>query len=168
MVGGTIPGYEAYEAARDPMPKTPIADQTAGTDMLYSSGTTGRPKGIRIPLPGGAIDEASGLVLLAQLLYGMDENVRYLSPAPLYHAAPLRYCMTVNRLGGTIVVMEHFDPEEALKLIEKHKITHSQWVPTMFVRMLKMPEDVRKKHDVSSLKVAIHAAAPAPCRSRNR
>ncbi|MEW6091834.1 MAG: AMP-binding protein [Pseudomonadota bacterium] len=161
-VGGGVEGYEDYEAARDAMPKTRIADETAGMDMLYSSGTTGRPKGIRIPLSGGAIDEVASLTMLAQFLYSMDENVRYLSPAPLYHAAPLRYCMTVNRLGGTVIVMEHFDPEEALKAIEKHKITHSQWVPTMFVRMLKMPEDVRKKYDVSSLKVAIHAAAPCP------
>ncbi|MBA4211367.1 MAG: acyl-CoA synthetase, partial [Parvibaculum sp.] len=161
-IGGSIEGYEDYEPARDAMPKTRIADETAGMDMLYSSGTTGRPKGIRIPLSGGAIDEVASLTMLAQFLYSMDENVRYLSPAPLYHAAPLRYCMTVNRLGGTVIVMEHFDPEEALKCIEKYKITHSQWVPTMFVRMLKMPEDVRKKYDVSSLKVAIHAAAPCP------
>ncbi len=161
-IGGDMPGYENYEAARAGFPTTPIADQTAGTDMLYSSGTTGRPKGVKHPLTGGAIDEANGLTGLAQLLYGFDENTIYLSPAPLYHAAPLRWCMTAQRLGGTVVVMEHFDAEEALKLIEKYKVTHSQWVPTMFVRMLKMPEDVRKKYDVSSLKVAIHAAAPCP------
>jgi len=161
-IGGDIPGYEKYEDARAGFPTTPIADQTAGTDMLYSSGTTGRPKGVKHPLTGGAIDEANGLTGLAQLLYGFDENTVYLSPAPLYHAAPLRWCMTAQRLGGTVIVMEHFDAEEALKLIEKYKVTHSQWVPTMFVRMLKMPEDVRKKYDVSSLKVAIHAAAPCP------
>ena len=161
-IGGDIPGYEDYEAARAGFPTTPIADQTAGTDMLYSSGTTGRPKGVKHPLTGGPIDEANGLTGLAQLLYGFDENTIYLSPAPLYHAAPLRWCMTAQRLGGTVIVMEHFDAEEALKLIEKYKVTHSQWVPTMFVRMLKMPEDVRKKYDVSSLKVAIHAAAPCP------
>ncbi|MBX3506631.1 MAG: AMP-binding protein, partial [Parvibaculum sp.] len=114
-IGGSVEGYEDYEAARDAMPKTRIADETAGMDMLYSSGTTGRPKGIRIPLSGGAIDEVASLTMLAQFLYGMDEKMRYLSPAPLYHAAPLRYCMTVNRLGGTVIVMEHFDPEEALK-----------------------------------------------------
>lgn len=161
-IGGDIPGYEDYEATRAGFPTTPIADQTAGTDMLYSSGTTGRPKGVKHPLTGGAIDEANGLTGLAQLLYGFDENTIYLSPAPLYHAAPLRWCMTAQRLGGTVIVMEHFDAEEALKLIEKYKVTHSQWVPTMFVRMLKMPEDIRKKYDVSSLKVAIHAAAPCP------
>jgi len=161
-VGGDIAGYEPYEPAREALPTTPIADETAGTDMLYSSGTTGRPKGVKHPLTGAKIDEPTGLTGLAQLLYGFDENSIYLSPAPLYHAAPLRWCMTAQRLGGTVIVMEHFDAEEALKLIQKYKVTHSQWVPTMFVRMLKMPEDVRKKYDVSSLKVAIHAAAPCP------
>lgn len=161
-VDGAIAGYESYETAREGLPVTPISDQTAGTDMLYSSGTTGRPKGIKHPLTGGAIDEGNPLVMLGQLLYGMDENSIYLSPAPLYHAAPLRWCMTVQRIGGTVIVMDHFDAEESLKLIEKYKVTHSQWVPTMFVRMLKMPEDVRRKYDVSSLKVAIHAAAPCP------
>ncbi|MDR3497800.1 MAG: AMP-binding protein [Parvibaculum sp.] len=162
MVGGTIPGYESYEDARAKFPTTPIADQAAGTDMLYSSGTTGRPKGVKHPLTGGAFDEATALMGLAAILYGMDDKTIYLSPAPLYHAAPLRWSMSAQRLGGTVVVMEHFDAEEALKLIQKYKVTHSQWVPTMFVRMLKMPEEVRKKYDVSSLKVAIHAAAPCP------
>jgi acyl-CoA synthetase (AMP-forming)/AMP-acid ligase II len=162
MVGGAIPGYESYEDATAKQPATPIADQTAGTDMLYSSGTTGRPKGVKHPLTGGAIDEMNALAGLAALLYGMDENTIYLSPAPLYHAAPLRWSMTVQRLGGTVVVMEHFDAEESLKLIEKYKITHSQWVPTMFIRMLKLPEEVRRKYDHSTLKVAIHAAAPCP------
>ena len=162
MVNGTAPGFDSLETAAKQMPTEPIPDQTSGTDMLYSSGTTGRPKGIRIPLPGTDIDETNSLIALTQFLYGFDENMVYISPAPLYHAAPLRYCMAVNRVGGTIIVMEHFDPEEALKLIQKYKVTHSQWVPTMFVRMLKMPEEVRKKYDVSSLQVAIHAAAPCP------
>ncbi|MBO6635193.1 AMP-binding protein [Parvibaculum sp.] len=161
-VGGSIQGYENFEETRAKFPTTPIADQTAGTDMLYSSGTTGRPKGVKHPLTGGAFDEDTALEGLAMLLYGMDANTIYLSPAPLYHAAPLRWSMTVQRLGGTVIVMEHFDAEEALRLIEKYKATHSQWVPTMFVRMLKMPEEVRAKYDVSSMKVAIHAAAPCP------
>ena len=107
--------------------------------LFYTSGTTGRPKGIRRKLSGGPIDEGEGLLNLVTLLYGMTEETMYLSPAPLYHAAPLRYNMSVQRIGGTCIVMDHFDPERALQLIEKHKITHSQWVPTMFVRMLKMP-----------------------------
>ena len=162
IVGGEMAGYEDFLSARAPYPTTPIADETSGVDMLYSSGTTGRPKGVRHALTGAPIDEPGALVGLAMLLYGMDNNTIYLSPAPLYHAAPLRWSMSVHRLGGTVVVMEHFDAEESLKLIQKHKISHSQWVPTMFVRMLKMPEDARKQYDVSSLKVAIHAAAPCP------
>ena len=130
--------------------------------MLYSSGPTGRPKGIKVPLSGEPLGGAGGLLGLTQALYQMDENVRYLSPAPLYHSAPLRYNMAVMRHGGTSVIMERFDPEEALALIEKHQLTHGQFVPTMFVRMLKLPEADRLRYDVSSLKVAIHAAAPCP------
>lgn len=162
IVGGTLAGYESLEDARAKFPLTPIADEISGIDMLYSSGTTGRPKGVRHELTNTPIDEPGALVGLGMILYAMDNNTIYLSPAPLYHAAPLRWSMSVQKLGGTVIVMEHFDAEESLKLIEKYKATHSQWVPTMFVRMLKMPEDVRKKYDVSSLKVAIHAAAPCP------
>ncbi len=162
MINGTASGYESYEKARDTMPETRIADETAGTDMLYSSGTTGRPKGIRRKLTGGPIDEGEGLLNLVTLLYGMSEETMYLSPAPLYHAAPLRYNMSVQRIGGTCIVMDHFDAAGALELIEKHKITHSQWVPTMFVRMLKTPREELSKYDLSSHKVAIHAAAPCP------
>ncbi len=162
MVGGTIAGYDSYEDEAGKMPVTPIADETAGADMLYSSGTTGRPKGVRNPLSGMPIDAPNPLIGLAGMLFGMSENSIYLSPAPLYHAAPLRYCMTVHRFGGTVVVMEHFDAEDALRLIEKYRANISQWVPTMFVRMLKLPEEVRAKYDVSSMQSAIHAAAPCP------
>lgn len=143
-------------------PATRIADESAGRDMLYSSGTTGRPKGVRGPLPEGPIDQMEALSGLVATLYGFGPGMRYLSPAPLYHAAPLRYCMSVQKFGGTVVVMEKFDPETYLALVEKHRITHSQLVPTMFVRMLKLPDDVRGKYHLSSLKVAIHAAAPCP------
>ncbi len=162
MIDGTIEGYDAYETLRDECPITPITDEASGTDMLYSSGTTGRPKGVRVPLSDVPIDADNAFRLLVTMLYGFKEEIRYLSPAPLYHAAPLRYCMGVGRCGGTVYVMENFDPEEALKLIEAHKITHSQWVPTMFVRMLKLPENVRANYNVSSLECAIHAAAPCP------
>ena len=151
------------EAAIAAMPATPIADERAGVDMLYSSGTTGRPKGVKIPLPEDpAIDQTNVLVQLAMMAYGIGENAVYLSPAPLYHAAPLRWSMTVHKIGGTVVVMERFDPEAALATIQKYKITDSQFVPTHFVRMLKLPPEVRANYDVSSLKCAIHAAAPCP------
>ncbi|WP_309621669.1 acyl-CoA synthetase [Novosphingobium sp.] len=145
------------------MPADPIADERAGVDMLYSSGTTGRPKGVKIPLPvDPAIDQTNVLVQLAMMAYGINEDAVYLSPAPLYHAAPLRWSMTVHKIGGTVVVMERFDPEAALAAIEKYRITDSQFVPTHFVRMLKLPQEVRDKYNVSTLKCAIHAAAPCP------
>ncbi len=162
MVGDALDGYESFEVQRDAMPASRISDERAGTDMLYSSGTTGKPKGIRVPLGGEDIAEATSLVLLISTLYNLDREVIYLSPAPLYHAAPLRYNLTIQRLGGTCVIMDHFDAEESLQLIEKYKVTASQWVPTMFVRMLKLPEEVRLKYDLSTHKTAIHAAAPCP------
>ena len=162
MVGDAIDGYEAYLAARDAQPAEPVADETQGMDMLYSSGTTGRPKGIRRKLTGNPIDAADAFLGLVTLLYGFDDKQIYLSPAPLYHAAPLRYNMAAQQVGTTCIIMESFDPEQALAMIEKHKCTKSQWVPTMFVRMLKLPEEVRTKYDVSSMQTAIHAAAPCP------
>src|SRR5213076_221522 len=125
-------------------------------------GTTGRPKGIRAPLSGQPAGAADGVQLLSQMLWGFTDQSVYLSPAPLYHSAPLRFNMGVMRIGATSVIMEHFDPEEYLRLIGEYKVTHTQVVPTMFVRMLKMPEDERRKYDVSSLVSCIHAAAPCP------
>ncbi|MEQ1542506.1 MAG: acyl-CoA synthetase [Novosphingobium sp.] len=151
------------ESAIAAMPANPIRDERAGVDMLYSSGTTGQPKGVKIPLPEDpAIDSTNVLVQLAMAAYGINQDAVYLSPAPLYHAAPLRWSMTVHKIGGTVVVMEKFDPEAALAAIEKYRITDSQFVPTHFVRMLKLPPEVRAKYDVSTLKCAIHAAAPCP------
>ena len=161
-IGGAIPGFADLAAALAAEPATRIADESCGRDMLYSSGTTGRPKGVRGPLPSGALDAGDALTGLVGMLYQFAPDMRYLSPAPLYHAAPLRYCMAVHRFGGTVVVMERFDPEAYLALVETHRITHSQLVPTMFVRMLKLAEPQRRAHDLSSLKVAIHAAAPCP------
>ncbi len=161
-VGGEIEGYQSYEAATAALPTTPISDQSAGRDMLYSSGTTGRPKGVKTALTDDAFDAPSVLMQSTAALYGFGADTVYLSPAPLYHAAPLRFTMTVLRLGGTVVIMEKFDAEAALALIERYRVTHSQWVPSMFVRFLKLPAAVRAKYDLSSLKVAIHAAAPCP------
>jgi len=162
MVGGICDGYASYEAAIAQQPARPIADELEGSDLLYSSGTTGRPKGVKLPRLGQPIGTPPALVALLKGLYGVDEHTVYLSPAPFYHAAPLRFCMSAQRLGATCVLMEHFDAVPALELIERHRVTVSQWVPTMFVRMLKLPEAERRRPDVSSLRVAIHAAAPCP------
>ncbi|MFN0160260.1 MAG: AMP-binding protein, partial [Burkholderiales bacterium] len=162
MIDGVAPGHQSYEAAVAAMPALRIADETAGGDMLYSSGTTGRPKGVWAPPDVPQIDATNPLINISQNLYRMGPDTVYLSPAPLYHAAPLRWCLTTMRLGGTCVVMEHFDAEDFLRLVEKHRITHTQLVPTMFVRMLKLPAEARRRYDLSSLAIAIHAAAPCP------
>lgn len=160
--GGPVEGYESYEDALAAQPPQPLPDQPRGTDMLYSSGTTGRPKGIKQPLSDQQVGDPPGDPYTAVFgpLYGFDTESVYLSPAPLYHAAPLRFGGVVQALGGTLVVMERFDAEQALAAIERYRVTHSQWVPTMFVRMLKLDEAVRSRYDISSLKVAVHAAAP--------
>jgi long-chain acyl-CoA synthetase len=162
MLDGAIEGYEDYDEVIGSHPAAPLEHRVAGKDMLYSSGTTGRPKGVKPSPPSDPIDAPSPVTGLGQLLLGYDESMVYLSPAPLYHAAPLRFCMAAQQVGATVVVMEHFDPEQALQLIERYQVTHSQWVPTMFVRMLKLPAEVRQRYDVSSMKAAIHAAAPCP------
>ncbi|MBX3484398.1 acyl-CoA synthetase [Phenylobacterium sp.] len=162
MADEAVAPFASFEAERARHPATPVADETPGVAMLYSSGTTGRPKGVKRPLPGGPLTAAEGLTEWARTLYGMDGDTVYLSPAPLYHAAPLGWSMNVQRLGGTVVMMEKFDPEDCLRLIERRRITHVQFVPTHFVRMLKLPEAVRAKYDHSSLKVVFHAAAPCP------
>ena len=161
MLDGVIAGFESWEEAIAEMPTTTIADESTGIAMLYSSGTTGRPKGVLKPLPEGEFgtDEAAALF---QTLYGATEDSIYLSPAPLYHAAPLAFTMGFMLGGTTCVIMQHFEAEAALRTIESYKITHSQWVPTMFIRMMKLEQDVRLKYDVSSLECAIHAAAPCP------
>ena len=124
--------------------------------MLYSSGTTGRPKGIRPPELATPLGDAPVIVtpVLRDML-GVTAADVYLSPAPLYHAAPLRFSMAAHQAGGTVVVMERFDAEAALAAIEAHRATHSQWVPTMFLRMLKLPDEVKARHDVSSMFVTL-------------
>ncbi len=161
-LGRDEPGYGSWEAAVDSASALPIADPSQGLDMLYSSGTTGKPKGVKWPMTHAPAGQRTMLVNLLQPLFGYGPDCRYLSPAPLYHAAPLRHCMTVIKLGGTVWVMDSFDALQALALIESKRITHSQWVPTMFVRLLKLPAEVRGQYDLSSLRVAVHAAAPCP------
>ncbi|MDH5172685.1 MAG: AMP-binding protein, partial [Gammaproteobacteria bacterium] len=162
MVGGIKPGFESWEEAVDLQPSTRIADESNGVPMLYSSGTTGQPKGVFVPPHSSDVNAPHPLVSSMGAAFGFSEETVYLSPAPLYHAAPLHYCMMVAFQGGTVVVMEQFDAERALQLIEEHRVTHSQWVPIMFIRMLKLPQEVRERYDVSSMQFAIHAAAPCP------
>jgi fatty-acyl-CoA synthase len=144
-------------------PATPIKDEISGYDMLYSSGTTGRPKGVKPQFKHEPLATMNPLlVLLCANMCGMSAESVYLSPAPLYHAAPLRFNIMSGALGGTSIIMERFDAEQFLALIEKHRVTVAQLVPTMFVRLLKLPEEVRRRYDISSLKAVIHAAAPCP------
>jgi fatty-acyl-CoA synthase len=168
MIGGVIDGFQPWEELLDEQPAEPIADEANGVPMLYSSGTTGQPKGVFLPPESDAVDTPPMLVPTLGALFGFGEETVYLSPAPLYHAAPLHYNMMNLYLGGTSVVMERFDAERALALIEEHRVTHSQWVPIMFVRMLKLPEEVRSGYDVSSMQFAIHAAAPCPVEVKER
>jgi long-chain acyl-CoA synthetase len=157
--GGRI--INLQEATRG-LPGTPIADECIGTAMLYSSGTTGRPKGILRPLPEQPPTQQLPIFGFLQKLWQYREGMIYLSPAPLYHSAPQAAVNLAIREGGTVIIMENFDPEHYLELVEKWSVTHTQLVPTMFSRMLKLPEQARKRHDLSSLEIAIHAAAPCP------
>jgi len=162
---GDLPGFERYDEVLAGAGPGPLDDEREGREMLYSSGTTGRPKGVRKPLPGTAFGDPGAVpVLIAQGItrYGVGPGSVYLSPAPLYHAAPLVYSTSVQRLGATVVVMERFDAEQCLRLIEEHGVTHAQFVPTMFTRMLRLPEEVRLGYDTSSLQMVVHAAAPCP------
>ena len=161
-VDGLVDGYDSYEDALSAAPAAPLDDEPLGQLMLYSSGTTGRPKGIVRPQPARKASEGLGPLTGLGALFAINADSIYLSPAPMYHAAPLGFCLAVTALGGTAVVMAHFDPLEALAAIDRHRCTHSQWVPTMFSRMLKLPEEERTRFDLSSHRVAIHAAAPCP------
>jgi acyl-CoA synthetase (AMP-forming)/AMP-acid ligase II len=168
LVDGTADGWESLDAAASAHPATPIDDQAEGADMLYSSGTTGRPKGVKTPLPEGGFPQLGAVGGLAAALFGAGPDTVYLSPAPLYHAAPLRFSMAAHRLGATVVAIEHFDPEAFLRLVEEHRVTFTQVVPTMFIRLLKLPDEVRSKHDLSSLTAVVHAAAPCPVEVKER
>ena len=168
MVGGIVNGFESWEEATDAQPETPIDDQANGVPMLYSSGTTGKPKGVFIAPQSDDVLADHNMAGTLGLIFGFSDETVYLSPAPLYHAAPLHYNNMVLSMGGTTVVMESFNPERALQLIQEHRVTHSQWVPIMFIRMLKLPEETRNQYDVSSMQFAIHAAAPCPVETKEK
>ncbi|GAA3973401.1 acyl-CoA synthetase [Actinomadura viridis] len=163
MVDGTVPEYESYEEAIAAHPAEALDEEPLGRTMLYSSGSTGRPKGVWRPLSGRTVQQGkAALGPIYRDLYDMGPDTVYLSPAPIYHSAPLLFSTDSMALGATVVIMERFDAEEALALIEKYRVTHAQFVATMFARMLKLPEEVRGRYDLSSLEVVIHGAAPCP------
>ena len=162
---GAIAGFAPYEEVLAAATPLPARDEREGREMLYSSGTTGRPKGVRKTLQATAFGDPESIpVRLAAGIGagGVGPGSIYLSPAPLYHSAPLVYSMSMHRLGVTVVVMERFDPRECLELIERYGVTHAQFVPTMFTRMLRLPREERERYDLSSLRFAVHAAAPCP------
>ncbi len=159
---GPHSGYDPYEAAVAPFPTEPIDNEELGTAMLYSSGTTGRPKGILRPLPDVHPGDPLPIMSFVAKVFQLTDSMTYLSPAPLYHSAPLGSVSGAVRLGATSVIMERFDPAQYLELVARYRITHSQVVPTMFSRMLKLPAEVRAGADVSSLEAIVHAAAPCP------
>jgi long-chain acyl-CoA synthetase len=168
---GELPGFERYDDILAGVPPEPVEDECEGRELLYSSGTTGWPKGVRKPLPGTPFGDPSAApvqVAHGLVVHGAGPGTVYLSPAPLYHGAPLAFSMSMHRLGATVVVMERFEPRECLELIERHRVTHAQFVPTMFVRMLRLPREQRERHDLSSLRYAVHAAAPCPVPVKHR
>jgi acyl-CoA synthetase (AMP-forming)/AMP-acid ligase II len=162
VLDGELPGAHRYDQLCAAQPATLPADAAEGVWMFYSSGTTGRPKGIVPDAVGDPVGTLRPFDSIVRTHFGYDEHLRYLVPAPLYHAAPLGWSIAAHRVGGTVVVLEHFDAEQCLAAIERYRITHAQFVPTHFVRMLKLPPEVRARYDLSSLKVVIHAAAPCP------
>jgi acyl-CoA synthetase (AMP-forming)/AMP-acid ligase II len=167
-VDGDLPGFERYEDLVAGAATRDLGDQREGGWMFYSSGTTGKPKGILPPLLDVDLGAKSFLTMLLGGLFGFTSDVVYLSPAPLYHAAPAGWTIGTQRLGGTAVVMERFDPIELLAAIERHRITHLQLVPTHMVRLLKLPEEERSRFDLSSVQMVIHAAAPCPVEVKQR
>ena len=160
---GPLPaGWESYDALVAGYPADPVPDESLGAAMLYSSGTTGQPKGVLRDLPTAGPDEPLPVMEFVRAMFGFREGMTYLNPAPLYHSAPQASVAAALRLGCTAVVMEHFDPEEWLALVERYRVTHCQMVPVMFSRLLRLPDDVRARYDTSSLECIVHAAAPCP------
>ncbi len=146
----------------------PISDGSAGQNMMYSSGTTGKPKGIQLPLSGAPADAPLPFVATLREKYFVTADTVFFIPAPLYHAAPLICAMTTQSIGGTVVINEQFEPTDFLAAIERYKVTHIQLVPTLFVRLLKLPLNQRMQYDLSSLEFVVHSAAPCPVKIKEQ
>ncbi|MGI8622486.1 MAG: AMP-binding protein, partial [Solirubrobacteraceae bacterium] len=159
---GRAEGFEAWDDVVATQPNSPVSDEQGGSFMLYSSGTTGRPRGIVPYIEDRPPDAPAPFVALMTGLYGFTPASVYLSPAPLYHAAPLGWVQGTQRIGATAVIMERFDPEGFLAAIERFGVTHTQVVPTMLIRLLRLPASVRDRYDISTLQCLVHAAAPCP------
>jgi long-chain acyl-CoA synthetase len=164
--GSSDPANYRYMVDDGIIPALP--DRAMGLDFAYSSGTTGKPKGIKHALTGDRQLEQSTRSAGWVAFFNLNDDSVYLSPAPLYHAAPLRFSLRCVANGGTVVVLRKFDPAAALAAIATHRVTHSQWVPTMFIRLLGLPQAVREAHDLSSHRMALHAAAPCPVDIKHR
>jgi long-chain acyl-CoA synthetase len=163
-VGGAISGFRPYEELTDAQPTSLPADRTTGAVMNYTSGTTGRPKGVRRPLPGVAPETMGASFGGMLFLFGLqpfDDNV-HICGSPLYHTAVLVFAGSAIHIGHTVVVMDKWTPEGMLRLIDQYRVTNTHMVPTQFVRLLALPDDVKAKYDVSSLRHMVHAAAPCP------
>ena len=165
-LGKPRPGLPSLQESMASIDASPLPDSLEGSEMLYSSGTTGRPKGVKPMLTGKPLGSTAIVADLMQRAFGVGPDSLYLSPAPYYHAAPMKWAQGTTALGGTVVLMEKFDAESALKAIERYKVTHTQWVPTMFHRLLSLPEETRRRYDTTSQKVAVHAAAPCPVQTK--
>jgi acyl-CoA synthetase (AMP-forming)/AMP-acid ligase II len=164
MWDGPADGFDSYEDVLSAASAEQTEPMPAGAAMVYSSGTTGRPKGIKRPLADlelGSPDH-NGTGMLEQKILRMTDRSVYLCPAPLYHSAGLLWSAGTHELGGTLVIMEKFDAERFLAVIEREHVTHVQVVPTMLVRILKLDPEVRDRYDLSSLECLVHAAAPCP------
>jgi long-chain acyl-CoA synthetase len=155
-------GWEPYDTVISGYPEVPLPDESLGAAMLYSSGTTGQPKGVLRSLPEVSPDDPLPVMEFVRAMFGFREGMTYLNPAPLYHSAPQASVSAALRMGCTAIVMEHFDPEQWLALVERYRVTHCQMVPVMFSRLLRLPDEVRARYDTSSLECIVHAAAPCP------